>query len=260
MPMKFCVLKSCLAFAPSWYARQGHLFRIRQMRISILLFASSIILIDTPLPTRAEQPGPIDAVAPVSRAKTCGESFSQNSTEEFNRKCIALAGQLAAMRGETLVLRMNNGSRKIFDNKNGAGAAEGGFGYGLADFYPSTHIFVVCDYGADSGQCTAVDGKTGRQLDFGNASPQFSPDGNWALTVEYADEGTNSSFAILDVRGKKPLTVWTSKAGKTALPVEAHFVAWDDDKTIRLASPGQKPVFLIQAADGTWRVNRTPAN
>ena len=231
------------------------------MRISTLLFASSIILIDTPSPTGAEQPsGSIDAVAPVSRAKTCGESFSKNSTEEFNKKCVALAGPLATMRGETLILRMDNGSRKIFDNKNGVGAAEGGFGYGLADFYPSTHIFVVCDHGADSGHCTAVDGKTGRQLDFGDAVPQFSPDGDWALTIEYADEGTNSSFAILDVRGKKPLTVWTSKASKAPSLVKARFVAWDDDKTIRLASPGRKSVFLIQAADGTWGVNRTPAN
>jgi hypothetical protein len=232
------------------------------MRISIVLFASFIILIDTLLPTRAEQPsGPIDAVAPESKAKTCGESFSHSSTEEFVKKCIALAGPLAAMRGETLVLRMDNGSRKIFDNKNGAGAPEGGFGYGLADFYPSTHIFVVCDYGVDSGHFTAVDGKTGRQLDFGYASPQFSPDGNSVLTIEYGDdEETDSSFAVLDVRGKKPLTVWTSKAGKTPLPAKANFVAWDDDKTIRLASPDQKTVFLIQAADGTWGVDRTPAH
>jgi hypothetical protein len=232
------------------------------MRISILLFASSIILIDTPLPTSAEQPSePIDAAAPAPRAKNCGESFSHNSTEEFNKKCIALAGPLAAMHGETLVLRLDNGSRKIFDNKNGVGEAEGGFGYGLADFYPSTHIFVVCDFGADSGKCTAVDGRTGRQLDFGDASPQFSPDGNWALTVEYSEDGVrSSSFAILDVRGKKPLKVWTSKASKTPLLVKAKFVAWDDDKTIRLASPGRKPVFLVQAADGTWGANRTPAN
>ena len=232
------------------------------MRISTLLFASSIILVDAPLPTSAEQPsGPIDAGAPVSRTKTCGESFSKSSTEEFNKKCIALAGPLAAMRGETLVLRMDNGSRKVFDNKNGVGAGEGGFGYGLADFYPSTHMFVVCDYGVDSGHCTAVDGKTGRQPDFGDAVPPFSPDGNWALTVEYADdEGADSSFAILDVRGKKPLAVWTSKARKTSLLVKAKFVAWDDDKTIRLASPGQKPVFLVQAADGAWGVSRKPAN
>ncbi len=231
------------------------------MRISVSLFASLIIMLDTVLPTRAEQPaGPINAVAPVSRAKTCGESFSRSSTEEFNRKCIALAGPLAAMRGEALVLRMDDGSRKIFDNKNGVGAREGGFGYGLADFYPSTHVFVVCDYGADSGHSTAIDGKTGHQLDFGYASPHFSPDGNWVLTVEYADEETNSSFALLDVRGKKPLTVWTSKASKKRLPVKADFVAWDDDKTIRLASPRQKPVFLIQAADGTWGVSTTPPN
>jgi hypothetical protein len=232
------------------------------MRISTLLFASSIILVDAPLPTSAEQPaGPMETVAPVSRAKTCGESFSHSSTEEFNKKCIALAGPLAAMRGETLVLRMDNGSRKVFDNKNGVGAGEGGFGYGLADFYPSTHMFVVCDHGVDGGHCTAVDGKTGRQLDFGDAVPQFSPDGNWALTAEYPDdEGTDPSFAILDVRGKKPLTVWTSKARKTSLLVKAKFVAWDDDKTIRLASPGQKPVFLVQAADGAWGVSRKPAN
>ena len=66
------------------------------MRISILLLSSFIILIDTFLPTRAEQPSePIEAVVPVSRAKTCGESFSINSTEEFVKKCIALAGPLA---------------------------------------------------------------------------------------------------------------------------------------------------------------------
>src|SRR5258705_13852463 len=105
------------------------------MRISILLFASLLILVDTSLPTRAQQPsGPVDTVAPVSRAKSCGESFSRDSTEEFNKKCIALAGPLAAMRGGTLVLRMDDGSRKIFDNKNGFGIEGGGFGYGLGDF------------------------------------------------------------------------------------------------------------------------------
>jgi len=231
------------------------------MRISILLYASFVILIDTLLPVRAEQPSEaIDAAAPVPRAKTCGESFSINSTEEFVKKCIALAGPLAAMRGETLVLRMDNGSRKIFDNKNGSGATAGAFGYGLADFYPSTHIFVVCDYGPDSGDFTAVEGKTGRQLDFGYVFPKFSPDGNWVLTIEYGDEETNSSFAILDVRGKKPRTVWTSKASKTRLPAKSSFVTWDDDKTIRLAGPGQKLVFIVQAADGSWGVDRTPAH
>jgi hypothetical protein len=232
------------------------------MRLSILLFASFVILIDTPWPTRAEQPaGPGDVVAPPSKAKSCGESFSKRSTAEDVKKCIALAGPLAAMRGETLVLRMDDGSRKIFDNKNGSSAPDGGFGYGLADFYPSTHIFVVCDFGVDSGHCTAIDGKTGRQLDFGDAFPQFSPDGNWALSIESSgDEEPITTFAILDVRGKKPLSVWTSKTSKTRLPAKANFVAWDDDKTIRLASPGKKPVFLVQAADGTWGVERTPAH
>jgi hypothetical protein len=231
------------------------------MRISIVLFASFIALIETSLPTRAQQPsGPADTVAPVSRAKSCGESFSHDSTEEFNKKCIALAGPLAAMRGGTLVLRMDDGSRKIFDNKKGFGIEGGGFGYGLGDFYPSTHMFVVCDFGGDGGHVTAVDGKTGRELDFGDAFPQFSPDGNWVLTVEYADEGTKSNFAILDVRGQKPLKVWTSKASKTRLPVKADFVAWDDDKTIRLAGSGQKLVFIVQAADGSWGVDRTAAH
>jgi hypothetical protein len=156
---------------------------------------------------------------------------------------------------------MDNGSRKIFDNKNGSSSPEGGFGYGLADFYPSTHIFVVCDFGVDSGQCMAIDGKTGHQLDFGDAFPHFSPDGNWALAIESSgDEEPSATFAILDVRGKKPLSVWTSKATKTPLPAKANFVGWDDDQTVRLASPGQKPVFLVRAADGTWGVDRTPAH
>jgi len=230
------------------------------MRISLRLFASFVILIDTLLPARAEQPEATDAVAPVSRAKTCGESFSIDSTEEFVKKCIALAGPLAAMRGDTLVLRMDNGSRKIFDNKNGSGATAGAFGYGLADFYPSTHIFVVCDYGPDSGDFTAVEGKTGRRLDFGYVFPKFSPDGNWVLTIEYGGEETDSSFAILDVRGKKPRTVWTSKASKTRLPAKSSFVTWDNDRTIRLAGSGQKLVFIVQAADGSWGVDRTAAH
>jgi hypothetical protein len=230
------------------------------MRISILVFAGIVMLVGTSLPASAQQPSaPLDRVAPISRAKTCGESFSQDSTEEFNKKCVALAGPLAAMRGQTLVLRMDDGSRKVFDNKKGDGAEQGGFGYGLLDFYPSTHIFVVCDYGVDSGHITAVDGRTGRQLDFGSASPQFSPDGNWALTVEYGDEGRDSSFAILDVRGAKPLKVWTSKASRAPLPAKAKFATWEDDKTIRLSNASQMPMFLIQAADGTWRVNKTPA-
>lgn len=229
------------------------------MRISFSLFASIIILIGAPLPSRAEQPsGSTDQASPAARAKTCRDSFSSNSTEEFNKKCIALAGPLAAMRGETLVLRMDDGSRKIFDNKNGSGAAEGGFGYGLADFYPSSHLFVVCDHGVDAGQCKAIDGRTGREQDFGNSFPKFSPGGEWALTVEYGEDGlTPSSFTILDARKEKPLAVWTSKASKTRIPAKSKFVAWTDDKTIELAGPGQK-VFLIQAPDGRWSVSKTP--
>jgi hypothetical protein len=234
------------------------LFRGRRVRISVLLFASFMILIDALRPSGAQQPADPVESSSAPRAKSCGESFSHGSTEEFNKRCIALAGPLAAMRGEALVLRMDDGSRKTFDNKNGVGAAEGGFGYGLADFYPSTHIFVVCDFGVDAGDVKAIDGRTGRELDFGYAIPNFSPDGNWALTAEYGEDGvTASSFAILDARGKKPLTVWTSKASKTRLPAKSSFVAWADDKTIKLASPGQKPVFLIQAADGSWSVGKT---
>jgi hypothetical protein len=233
--------------------------RYRGMRISFSLFVSIVILIGAPLPSGAEQsPNPRDTASPTARAKTCGESFSLNSTEEFNKKCVALAGPLAAMRGEALVLRMDDGSRKIFDNENGGSASEGGFGYGLADFYPSRHIFVVCDYGVDAGQCKAIDGRTGREQDFGYALPQFSPNGDWALTVEYGEDGvTASNFAILDARGEKPRAVWTSKASKTRLPAKSRFVAWTDDKTIELTSLGQKPVFLIQAPDGRWSVSKT---
>jgi hypothetical protein len=78
------------------------------------------------------------------------------------------------------------------------------------------------------------------------------------MIIEYGDDETDSSFAILDVRGKKQLTVWTSKARKTRLPAKADFVAWTDDKTVKLASSGQEPVFLIQAADGSWSVSKTP--
>jgi hypothetical protein len=229
------------------------------MRIPAFLFASFVILTGSPSSTSAQQAAePSDATAPASRAKTCGESFSRSPTEEFNRKCIALAGPLAAMRGEVLVIRMDNGIRKTFDNKNSDGASVSAFGYGLADFYPETHIFVVCDYGPDNGHSLAIDGRTGRQLDFGYTFPQFSPDGNWVLTIEYRGEDeTDSNFAILDIRGKKPLTVWQSQTSKARLPAKADFVAWDDNKTIRLASPSQKPLFLIQTSDGSWSVSKT---
>jgi hypothetical protein len=228
------------------------------MRMSVLLLTGLIIPIAASLPSGAEPLSePTDAAAP--RAKSCGESFSRSPTEEFNKNCVALAGPLAAMRGEALVIRMDNGNRKIFDNKNGSGASEGGFGYGLADFYPSTHIFVVCDYGVDSGQIKAIYGKTGRELDFGSAFPQFSPDGNSVLAIEYSDDDeTGPGFAILDVRGKQQVTVWTSSASKTPLPAKAKFVRWTDDKTIELASSDQTSVFLTEAADGNWNVGKKP--
>jgi hypothetical protein len=233
------------------------------MRVSVLLFTTFVSLLGADLPTRAEQAsGPADAAAPTPRAKTCGESFSRSSTEEFNKKCIALAGPLAAMRGEILTIRMDNGSRKTFDNKNSDGASASAFGYGLADFYPDTHIFVVCDYGPDSGHSLAIDGRTGRQLDFGYTFPQFSPDGNWVLTIEHSGEDeTDSNFAILDVQDELPVPVWRSKTSKTHLPAKADFVSWDNNRTIRLASPGRKPVFLIQADDGwgRWSISTAPA-
>jgi len=229
------------------------------MRISLSLFVSIVTLTGAPLPSGAEQPpGPTDPASSAPRVKTCGESFSKNSTEEFNKKCIAWAGPLAAMRGETLVLRMDDGTRKVFDNKKGSGASEGGFGYGLADFYPSRHIFIVCDHGVDAGTCKAIDGRTGREQDYGYAFPQLSPGGDWALTVEYGEDSlTASNFTILDARAEKPLAVWTSKASKTRLPAKSKFVAWIDDKTVELTSPGQKPVFLIRAPDGRWGVSKT---
>jgi hypothetical protein len=226
------------------------------MRVSILLFAGSLDRCASTNKCRPKEA--VDSTAPTSRAKTCGESLGRRaiSTEEFNKKCIALAGPLAAMRGETLVIRMDDGSRKKFDNNNSLGATVAGFGYGLADFYPSTHIFVVGDFGADSTDFTVIDGKTGRELKLGYAFPQLSPDGNWILTIAYSvDEETDSDFAILDVRSKNPLTVWTSKTSKTPLPAKTDFVMWVDDKTIRLASPSQKVMFLLKADDGTWRLS-----
>jgi hypothetical protein len=230
------------------------------MRIPALLYVSIIFLFNPSLPGHAEQAfKPIDAAVPSG--KSCGESFTRGPTEEFNKKCITLAGSLAVMRGEVLVIRMDNGSRKLFDNKNSDGASAGAFGYGLADFHPATHIFVVCDYGPDSGRSLAIDGRTGRQLEFGYSFPQFSPDGNWVLTIDYSGEDeTDSSFAILDIRGKKPLTIWKSKTSKRHLPAKVDFVAWDDNKTIRLARAGQKPLFLIQAEDGSWGVGTPPGN
>ncbi|MBG0812308.1 hypothetical protein IY145_23465 [Methylosinus sp. H3A] len=230
----------------------------RRMRIFVLLL-TFVILACKPLPTRAE---PTEAAAPVSRAKSCGESIPNTSTEEFNKKCIALAGPLAAMRGGMLVLRMDNGDRKNFNNKDGTGAMEGGYGYGLADFYPSTHIFVVADFGVDAGRIIAVDGRTGRTLDFGYASPHFSPLGNWALTIEYDVDGvTESDFAILDVRGKKPIKIWASKTSKKRLPAKAKFAAWVNDRTISFTSSGQKSVFLFQADNGAWDISTTmPSN
>jgi hypothetical protein len=152
---------------------------------------------------------------------------------------------------------MDDGSRKVFKNNKEGGAAEGGFGYGLADFYPSQHIFVVCDYGVDAGQCKAIYGRTGRELDFGYALPNFSPSGDWALTVDYDEDGlTPSNFTILDARKDKPLAVWTSKASKARLHAKSKFVAWTDDRAIELAAAGQK-VFLIQAPDGRWSVSKT---
>jgi hypothetical protein len=222
------------------------------MRVAVLLFASLVILADAPSSADAQEP--TDASPPAPKTKTCGESFSRDSTAEFNKKCVALAGPLAAMRGETLVLRMDDGSRKTFANKNGFSDA---FGYGLGDFYPSTHIFVVCDYGVDASHCSSVDGRTGRQLDFGYLYPEISPDGTWVLTIEYGeDDEADSNFAIVDVRGAKQRTVWTSKASKTRLPAKAKFVTWTDNKTIELTSPDQTSVFLVQAAGGSWSVSK----
>jgi hypothetical protein len=235
-----------------------------ELAVSALFFASAMISIDTPSPARAEQPAETgDATTSASKGKTCGETFDRRSifTEEFNRKCIALAGPLAAMRSETLVLRMDDGSRKKFDNKNSLGATVAGFGYGLADFYPSTHVFVVGDYGADTTDFTIVDGRTGHELNLGSALPQLSPNGNWILAITYSDyEGVDSDFVILDVRDKDPLKVWASRANKPPLPAKTDFVAWVEDTKVRLTSPSQKVMFLFRTDDATWHLSPTGAN
>lgn len=222
------------------------------VRNIVLLFASLMVLVDAHQPASAEQFSE-QANASASRARTCTEAFSYETTAKFNERCVALAGPLAVMRGGALVLRMDNGSRKIFDNRKGSGALEGGFGYGLADFYPSMRIFVVCDHGADGGQCTAVEGRAGRELDFGNAFPRFSPNGSLVLTEEVGEGET--SFTILDVRGKKQRLIWQSKESKIPLPAKATFAAWIDNKTIKLESPDKKPVVLTEGSDGTWSVD-----
>lgn len=224
------------------------------MRIAVLSLAGLTLLVG-PLTAVAEQLS-ADAIPAASRAKSCGESFSQTSTAEFNRQCVALAGPLAAMRGDTLVIRMDDGRRKIFDNKNSSGASVSAFGYGLADFYPATHIFVVCDYGPDSGESKAIFGKSGREINFGYSFPQFSPDGNWVLKIDYGEDETDTKFAILDVRDNKEITVWKSETRKTRLP---RFVAWTDDSTIKFASRDKKQAAVLsRGADGAWSVRKTP--
>jgi hypothetical protein len=232
------------------------LFRANAMRIAVLPLAGLALLV-APLAVVAEQLSrPPDAIPSASGARSCGESFSRSPTAEFNRQCVALAGPFAAMRGDTLVIRMDDGRRKIFDNKNSSGASAGAFGYGLADFYPATHIFVVCDYGPDSGESKAIYGKTGREIDFGSSFPQFSPDGNWVLTIDYGEDEADSSFTILDVRDNKEITVWKSETNKTRLP---PFVAWTNDDTIKFASRDEKEAAVLsRGAGGAWSLRKIP--
>ncbi|MGJ4950602.1 hypothetical protein [Bradyrhizobium sp. HKCCYLS20291] len=222
-----------------------------------VLLVSTILLVGAAWPSRAQQASPPSGTASAAvRAKTCEESFSRSPTEEFNKKCIALAGPLAAMRDNTLVIRMDDGSRKTYTTTTDA-IDVGAFGYGLADFYPSLHLFVVCNHRVDDGVCTAVDGRTGRELEFGSAFPHFSPTGRWALAEEYGEEEIDN-VVVHDTSGKQPVKVWSSKENKIQLPAKTKFAGWVDDKTVKLTNADGKPMSIVQAADGRWRISKTP--
>lgn len=177
---------------------------------------------------------------------------------EHDKKCVAMAGALAASRDGSLVLRMDDGTRKVFKGGN-----ETGYGYALLDYNPQTHQFVVGDLGDDGGDLFVIDGRTGRKIEVGNAYPSLSPDGRF-IFVEAGDpnDGAPTTFTILDATTTpKAKRLWRASAGKGLLLASATFGAWETNDTVRLDAKDHAPMFVILAADGTWqlRKDRPPA-
>ena len=59
-------------------------------------------------------------------------------------------------------------------------------------------------------------------------------------------------YSVLDARGDKPKSVWTSKADPTTLPGAAEFIAWRDDAHAELALPGGFHLILTHDGSGPW--------
>lgn len=204
---------------------------------------------DAPAQTSSAASAPKDA-----RHKTCGDDVLDLSTDALNRKCVAAAGRLAASRKDELVLRMDDGTRKVF--KDPSDLAEDAYGYALVDFWPEQHVFFIDFAMDDGGISTVVFGKTGLAVDCKYASPHLSPSGVSLLLEDNGDPSDPSSFTMIETNGgTSAKTVWRSKDDPTTISTHGlDFVGWDSDTKARFKL-GNGPdgfVLLVRADDGHW--------
>jgi hypothetical protein len=221
---------------------------------AILVISFFIVVIGWPIAFGASPPS-----AKPPRI-TCALDKENGMTEEVERTCLALAGNLAVRNGNTISLSLDNGQKKFFINTpcdNKPGACRSFFFFGFND---TINRYVVLENWADASYNHFVSKTDGKTVEL-REPVYFSPSGKQVVSIP-ANELIDSSYDI---------KIYDFENGKAELKFlfynqdDWEFVSWEKSGLIKVRvveanSPNHPYTASLQMVDDRWRlIEDTPS-
>jgi hypothetical protein len=198
--------------------------------------------------------------APAPSNPYCGKyDFGDHEDGKVQEaSCLNRLSKLASRSGNTLTLKLGNGSAKTFRSNPEAcqnDNADKCVDYRLIGYHPSARLFLVLARGYETRECQFVNVQNGTISKYLSV-PHFSPDGSTFIVINDDITGARKyDIVIGTVASNPPVTRWGQAANDDEI---WQFQRWLDEDSVYLKSDHQEAV-LTRAGNG-WRLQRKPPN
>jgi hypothetical protein len=172
---------------------------------------------------------------------------------DVEAKCLAEIHGIARRAGKQLLLKLDNGSTKLFtDTDDCETVGESCVHTSLVSRLPLQHLFVLKEDRYEGFNSIIVSGRTGEVFRIADGVPNFSPDGKRFVVAAFDEQDGINQVAVYGTNVFPPVPEWTYLPKSFMDGFE--FVAWRGNNKVELRSVDQKSAATISQTSGGWKL------
>ncbi|WP_316224491.1 MULTISPECIES: hypothetical protein [unclassified Bradyrhizobium] len=172
---------------------------------------------------------------------------------DVEAKCLAELHGIAHRAGKQLLLKLDNGSTKLFTDTDACETAgESCVQTSFVSHLPLQHLFVLKEDRYEGFNSIIVSSHTGDVFRIADGVPHFSPDRKRFIVVAFDEQNGINQVAVYSTNVFPPAPEWTYVPKSFMDGFE--FVAWSGNHKIELRSVDQKSAATITQTLGGWKL------